>query len=102
MPTDPIAYRETLLQRLHTTVDFAARQTRRLIDRYPGYYPMYTVDGQWKREGELWTHWCEGFLPGLLWLFHKQTGETAWRSLAEEYSKPLEPRRLDRTVHDLG
>src|SRR5262249_2199675 len=25
-----------------------------------------------------------------------------WRQLAERYSRPLEPRRHDRTVHDLG
>jgi unsaturated chondroitin disaccharide hydrolase len=63
---------------------------------------MYTVGGRWNREGERWTHWCEGFFPGILWLLHKQTGEPEWRRLAERYSKPLEPRRLDRTVHDLG
>ena len=25
---------------------------------------MYTVNGQWKHEGPVWTHWCDGFLPG--------------------------------------
>jgi unsaturated chondroitin disaccharide hydrolase len=63
---------------------------------------MYTVGGRWNREGERWTHWCEGFFPGVLWLLHKQTGEPRWRGLAERYTRPLEPRRLDRTVHDLG
>jgi len=33
---------------------------------YPGYAPMYTVGGRWNREGERWTHWCEGFFPGIL------------------------------------
>ncbi len=33
--------------------------------RYPKYTPMYTVSGLWNREGERWTHWCEGFYPGI-------------------------------------
>jgi len=83
-------------------LDFAARQADRIIGRYPGYHPMYTVGGLWNREGELWTHWCEGFFPGILWLLHKHTGDARWRAHAEEYSKRLEPRRFDRNVHDLG
>ena len=63
---------------------------------------MYTVQGRWNQEGERWTNWCEGFFPGILWLLHKQTGEAEWRALAEQYSRPLEPRRFDRDVHDLG
>src|SRR5260370_12850673 len=63
---------------------------------------MYTVDGRWNRECERWTHWCEGFFPGILWLLHKSSGDPQWRELAEQYSRPLEPRRFDRNVHDLG
>jgi unsaturated chondroitin disaccharide hydrolase len=63
---------------------------------------MYTVGGCWNREGERWTHWCEGFFPGTLWLLHRHTGDADWRRLAEQYSRPLEPRQHDRTVHDLG
>ncbi len=63
---------------------------------------MYTVGGKWKREGELWTHWCEGFYPAIYWLLHQHTGESFWRTQAEEASRRLEPRRFDRNVHDLG
>lgn len=83
-------------------LEFAAAQADRIVTQYPGYTPMYTVGGRWKREGERWTHWCEGFFPGILWLLHKQTGEARWRLLAEQYTRPLETCRLDRTVHDLG
>jgi unsaturated chondroitin disaccharide hydrolase len=83
-------------------LDFAALQCRRLIEKYPGYTPMYTVGGQWKQEAELWTHWCEGFYPGIFWLLHQHTGDPFWRRHAEIYSKHLEPRRFDRQVHDLG
>ena len=63
---------------------------------------MYTVAGEWGHEGDSWTNWCEGFYPGIFWLLHKHTGRGDWRDLAEQYSRPLEPRRFDKTVHDLG
>ncbi|HEX5269019.1 MAG TPA: glycoside hydrolase family 88 protein [Gemmataceae bacterium] len=85
-----------------SALDFTESQCRNLVARHPGYVPMYTVGGAWGREGELWTHWCEGFYPGIFWLLHRHTGRGEWRDLAEQYSRPLEPRRFDRTVHDLG
>jgi unsaturated chondroitin disaccharide hydrolase len=87
---------------LHAALAFAADQARHIVTAYPGYTPMYTVGGRWHREGERWTPWCEGFFPGILWLLHRATGDAAWRRLAEDYTRPLAPRRHDRTVHDLG
>jgi len=81
---------------------FADRQCRHILAKYPGYHPMYTVGGKWKQEGELWTHWCEGFYPGIYWLLHEHSGDAFWRQQAEAASKRLEPRRWDRKVHDLG
>ena len=95
-------YRQQQLARFGAALDFAGVQARRIVDTYLGYSPMYTVGGKWNREGQRWTHWCEGFFPGILWLLHQQTGDPAWRKLAEQYSRPLEPRRFDRDVHDLG
>ena len=88
-------------------LDFAAQQLRALIERHPDFYPMYTSEGRWKHSGEAWTHWCDGFLPGMLWIVHgrqpKGSPEAAWwREQAIRYSRPLEPRKLDRNVHDLG
>jgi unsaturated chondroitin disaccharide hydrolase len=93
---------ESQLSPFQGALDFAAAQARRIIAAYPGYTPMYTVGGRWNREGERWTNWCEGFFPGIVWLLHKYTGDAEWRTLAERYTRPLEPRRHDRTVHDLG
>jgi unsaturated chondroitin disaccharide hydrolase len=94
MKQDRILFEEAL--------DSAAAQVDRLVRQHPGYVPMYTVEGRWNREGERWTHWCEGFYPGIMWLLHAHTREPRWRRLAEQYSKPLQPRRFDRNVHDLG
>ena len=102
MPESWTELRERMLPELQRALQFAAGQARRVSSNYPGYTPMYTVQGRWNREGERWTNWCEGFFPGILWLLHKQTGEAEWRALAEQYSRPLEPRRFDRDVHDLG
>lgn len=94
--------RQALLPTIQQALTFVQAQCRRILRDYPGYTPMYTVGGRWNREGERWTHWCEGFFPGILWLLHKSTGQAEWRGPAEELSRALLPRRYDRTVHDLG
>jgi unsaturated chondroitin disaccharide hydrolase len=84
---------------------FAQAQVRRLIETYPDFYPLYTDQGRWKHDKPAWTHWCDGFLPGMMWLFLESgTADDApyWRKQAERYSKALEHRKEDRNVHDLG
>src|SRR5579871_5559182 len=86
---------------------FSMHQVRRLIEAHPDFYPMYTTDGHWKHQGQAWTHWCDGFLPGMMWIFarhHVANGHDLefWREAAIRYTTPLEPRKSDRDVHDLG
>jgi len=88
--------------KLSCALEFSAQQVRGLVERDPGFYPMYTQKGKWRHEGEAWTHWCDGFLPGMMWLIHMQSGDPWFREQAERYSRPLESRSLDRNVHDLG
>jgi unsaturated chondroitin disaccharide hydrolase len=94
--------RQSLLPVLQNALAFAAAQSERVLSEHPGYTPMYTVGGKWGREGERWTHWCEGFFAGILWLLYKHTNDGKYRRSAEQYSRKLEPRRHDRAVHDLG
>jgi unsaturated chondroitin disaccharide hydrolase len=82
--------------------DFAQRQVRALQIRDPGFYPLYTERGRWRHDKPAWTRWCDGFLPGMMWIFHEETADAAWRTAAESYSRALEPRKDDREVHDLG
>jgi unsaturated chondroitin disaccharide hydrolase len=63
---------------------------------------MYTKSGKWRHDSEPWTHWCEGFFPGVLWLLHMRDRDEWSRIMAERYTRPLEQRRADRKVHDLG
>ncbi|HUP02831.1 MAG TPA: glycoside hydrolase family 88 protein [Bryobacteraceae bacterium] len=80
---------------------FAARQLDALVARDPGFYPMYTHQGRWRHSMPAWTRWCDGFLPGMMWILCAR-GEEAWREPAERYTRPLAPRQFDRDVHDLG
>ena len=82
--------------------DFAQVQVRHLITTYPDYFPLYTSGGRWHQGQEAWTNWCEGFLGGMLWVFAIRTGDPWWRERAEHYSRLIEPRKSDRSVHDLG
>ena len=86
----------------HRALDFAQEQVRRLVTAHPDYFPLYTTGGRWRHEQEAWTNWCEGFLGGLLWIFAQRTGDPWWRERAEHYSRLIEHRKEDRSVHDLG
>lgn len=92
----------SLPARIDHAFEFAGKQLRHLVDTYPDYFPMYTVNGKWKHTGAAWTNWCEGFLGGQLWLMYQHTGDRYWREKAEHYSRLIEPRKMDRKVHDLG
>jgi unsaturated chondroitin disaccharide hydrolase len=90
------------IARYQSALEFAENQVASLIARHPDYFPIYTVGGKWRHEGELWTDWTGGFLAGMMWQFHLRTGSPEWRQHAEHYSKLLEHRQHDRNVHDLG
>jgi unsaturated chondroitin disaccharide hydrolase len=98
---------DTDLSLFENALAFAQRQTKTLMEIHPGYYPLYTHGGKWKHDGQKWTHWCDGFLPGMMWIFHRHLPEENpdkqfWLESAIRYTTPLEERKLDRTVHDLG
>src|ERR1044071_2546909 len=94
-----------LKSRVLSAMTFAQKQVRHLIDKYPGFYPLYTDHGKWKHDKPAWTHWCDGFLPGMMWLFlESNTADDPnyWRKKAHEYSARPEDRKEARGVHDLG
>lgn len=86
---------------------FAQKQVRKLVEKHPGLYPLYTQNGLWKHEGLAWTHWGDGFLPGIMWIFCKHTDRESpegkfWLEHAIRYTKPLEPHKHSKETHDLG
>ncbi|HEX5498895.1 MAG TPA: glycoside hydrolase family 88 protein, partial [Thermomicrobiales bacterium] len=98
----PIVVDGALRERAEAAMAFAEKQVRALIARDPDYFPLYTEGGKWRHGKEAWTNWCEGFLGGLMWIFARRSGDPFWRDRAEHYSRLIEERRHDRTVHDLG
>src|SRR6267142_411685 len=91
-----------LLSQIEQAFAFAQQQVKGLIERDPGFYPLYTDGGKWRHAKPAWTHWCDGFLPGMMWIFHEETRDPQWRVAAQDYSQALEDRKDDREVHDLG
>ena len=91
-----------LRPKLETAFEFSQMQVKNLISNSPDFFPMYTVKGKWKHDGESWTNWCEGFLGGMMWIFYKNTGNSWWEEKAKHYSLLIEERKHDRDVHDLG
>jgi unsaturated chondroitin disaccharide hydrolase len=94
-----------LKQQVTSALSFAQAQVRRLIENHPDFYPLYTDQGKWRHDKPAWTRWCDGFLPGMMWLFLEAgvaDDPKYWRAKAEHYSRALEERKEDRDVHDLG
>src|SRR5262245_4022737 len=91
MPVAITADAAPLLPQFRAALDFAATQAEHILTRHPNYAPMYTVQGKWGREPERWTHWCEGFFPGILWLLHTHFNDEKWAEAARRLSRPLEP-----------
>lgn len=103
MPTITTHDREATRKTLQHGFDFAQAQVTALLETYPAdYYPMYTVKGKFGQDIKRWTHWCDGFFPGMMFVFAEATGESAWLDRAVAYAAPLEDRQYDRAVHDLG
>ena len=93
---------QALRGRIEIALDFAGQQLRHLLAAHPDFFPMYTRAGKWRHDGEAWTNWCEGFLGGQLWLMFAHTGLSFWRDAAIHYSRLIEERQHDDSVHDLG
>src|SRR5260221_414690 len=93
-----------LKQQVTDALLFAQGQVRRLIETHPGFYPLYTDQGKWRHDKPAWTKWCDGFLPGMMWLFLEAgvaDDPKYWRTKAEENSGPLGEGKEDRDVHEL-
>jgi unsaturated chondroitin disaccharide hydrolase len=95
--------RDAIRDALQNAFDFAQSQVKSLLEKYPpDYYPMYTVAGEFGHDRKRWTHWCDGFYPGMMFIFAEATGDDEWLDQAIAYATPLEERQYDRAVHDLG
>jgi unsaturated chondroitin disaccharide hydrolase len=85
-----------------TALEVAAAKVDRLVTDHPDFLPLFTKQGKWKHDLEAWTNWCEGFPPGMMWIFARHLDNALWKPRALHYSEMLRGREYDREVHDLG
>ncbi len=67
----------------------------------PAEYPKHTIFySTWNIVSA--ADWSSGFFPGSFWLLHEQTGDLAWRTLAETWTAGIEDQKFNTTTHDVG
>ena len=95
---------KALKPRLETAIRHAEKQVRAMTEKWPAGSPapIYTVDGKWYRQKNVWTDWTPGFYAGMMWILYEVNGNEEWKDRAIEFTTPLEERKFDRDVHDLG
>jgi len=95
---------DPLKPRLELAVAHAEKQVLAMAEKWPAGSPapIYTVDGKWFRQKDVWTDWTPGFYAGMMWILYEVTGKDEWRERAIRFTSPLAERRFDRDVHDLG
>lgn len=83
--------------------EVAAHKARAVVESKPGQWVTYTDQGKWVTAEDPWAPtWSGGFFTGILWILAERTNDPWWREQAEHYSNLLEPRKLDRSTHDIG
>ena len=92
----------SVVEACRAILERAVEKVGRLVREAPEVWPFYTEGGRWIRGGETWTEWCQGFLPGQLWILHDFTGEAFFREEAIGRCRALEGRAGDPRVHDHG
>jgi len=94
--------RPDMLSQLRWAFEFAQQQVRGILQRAPGVCPMHTTGGKWNTQPAPGQNWYQGFLPSMMWMFHKRTGDAFWSNKAEEYTLKLETRKFDRDTDAHG
>lgn len=69
----------------------------------PGQYPKTSGGGTWTLvAANDMTNWVQGFFPGLLWIVFERGRDAAWRTRADNWTRPLEVQKTNTQTHDLG
>jgi unsaturated chondroitin disaccharide hydrolase len=84
-------------------LEFARRQLKAAavsLDAAKGYPRFTAPDGSWRQQS--YNQWTSGFFPGMLWDMYALDHTREWRSLADRWTRGIEPARSITTTHDLG
>ncbi len=82
---------------------FAAKQYAGMLTRMAGdaaRQPRTFEKGVFKAVPA--RDWTSGFFPGALWLVYEQTGDSAMKSAAEDFTKRVESIQFFKDHHDVG
>ncbi len=100
-----------ILDTFDVAFGFAEQQVRRLVERHRDQFVAHTVQGRWAlnplaraevyrmdgptgasapRDPLAWSGAYNGLLPGMMWIFHEETGDAWWAETAERYSRAVE------------
>lgn len=88
-----------LVNRLSEQLKYAVRLSEPLRDSILTS-PRTVENGKLKLVAS--RDWTSGFFPGNLWMIEELTGDTTWRSIATEFTLPLEKEQWNAGTHDMG
>jgi hypothetical protein len=71
-----------------------------MLDPRNGYPRSTRTDGSWDQRP--YNQWTSGFFAGSLWYMYELDRSDSWKTLAERWTRGLEPAKSIRTTHDLG
>ena len=84
---------------------FAARQLSNTVTHVAdtNLYPKVTLpDGSWETAPIGDNNWVSGFFPGSLWQLYEQTGDTHFKTWAENWTAGIAPMQFSTNVDDVG
>ena len=84
---------------------FAARQLSNTVTHVAdtNLYPKLTLpDGSWETAPIGDNNWVSGFFPGSLWQLYEQTGDTNFKTWAENWTAGIAPMQFSTNVDDVG
>jgi unsaturated chondroitin disaccharide hydrolase len=65
-------------------------------------YPWFLVNGVWQNNTINDNDWISGFFPGALWLIYEHTGDTNYRTWAEQWMAAIAPEQFSTNTDDVG
>lgn len=93
---------DELLARIPETFAFAGRQYQFLLEQLKGQAELpRTFEGGQLRLVKP-KDWTSGFFPGSLWYLYEYTGDTQWRTAAQDFTARVESIKDHRGSHDVG
>jgi unsaturated chondroitin disaccharide hydrolase len=100
IPASSLASNDSLLSHALSFARNRLRATADSLDPAAGFPRATGADGRWEQKP--YNQWTSGFFPGALWYMYQHEKSPEWKSIAERWTKGIEPARSITRTHDLG